>query len=58
MEPLVQHQGRQVDRSRRAGKAAVAVVSAKELKTRRLAIVLQASGLLLSAILALLLMRP
>jgi hypothetical protein len=58
MEPLVQHQGKQADRTRRAGKAAVAVISAKEQQARRFAIALQASGLLLSALLALLLMRP
>jgi hypothetical protein len=58
MEPLVQHQGKQADRSRRAGKAAVAVISAKELQVRWFAIMLQASGLLLSALLALLLMSP
>jgi hypothetical protein len=54
----VQHQGKQADRTRRAGKAAVAVISAKDAQARRVAIVLQASGLLLSALLALLLMRP
>jgi hypothetical protein len=58
MEPLVQHQGKQADRTRRAGKAAVAVVSAKDAQARTVAIALQASGLLLSALLALLLMRP
>ncbi len=58
MDPLVQYQGRHADKSRRAGKASVAVVTAKELKTRRLSMTLQASGLLLSALLALLLMRP
>jgi hypothetical protein len=58
MEPLVQHRVTQADRTRRAGKAAVTVASAKDLQARRLAIILQASGLLLSALLALLLMRP